>query len=125
MNNRNGQSDGGSQADPIRALNDALRKTFKGGVVVLSDGIMALEPKRQRAILAAVQAYDDFNETDDPWGEHDMAALPVDGELIFFIFDYLDPSGTELSEDPADPAKTERVLSIMFGREFGRKPETR
>ena len=66
MSDRNGQSDGGSQSDAIRALNDDLRKTFKGGIVVLSDGIIALGAKRQHAILAAVQAFDDFNEADDP-----------------------------------------------------------
>ena len=123
MSDRNGQSDGGSQSGAIRTLNDALRKTFKGGVVLLSDGIIALEAERQHAILAAVQAFDDFKEEDDPWGEHDMAAVMVDGERIFFKFDYLDPTGTELSDDPADPAKTERVLSIMFGHEFGRNTE--
>ena len=110
---------GGSQSDAIRALNDAFRRTFKGGIVVLSDGIIALGAKRQHAILAAVQAFDDFNEADDPWGEHDMAAVMVDGERIFFKFDYYDPIRAEYSDDPADPAKTERVLTIMFGREYG------
>ena len=90
---------------------------------MLSDGIIALGPKRQHAILAAVQAFDDFNEADDPWGEHDMAAVMVDGERIFFRIEYYDPTRAEYSDDPADPAKTERVLTIMFGREFGRKTE--
>ena len=123
MNCRNGQSDGGAQSAAIRALNDAFRKTFKGGTVVLSAGIMALETARQHAIFAAVQAFDDFNDADDPWGEHDMAAVMVDGERIFFRIEYYDPTGAELSDDPADPARTERVLTIMFGREFGRKTE--
>ena len=124
MNSRNGQSDGGAQSAAIRALNDAFRKTFKGGTVVLSAGIMALETARQHAIFAAVQAFDDFNDADDPWGEHDMAAVMVDGERIFFRIEYYDPTDdTQHSEDPACRAKTERVLTIMFGREFGRKTE--
>jgi Protein of unknown function (DUF3768) len=123
MHNRNGQSDGGSRSDAIRALNDALRKTFKGGLVVLSDGIIALEAERQHAILAAVQAFDDFTAHDDPWGEHDMAAVMVDGERIFFMIEYYDPTLTQLSDDPADASKTKRILTIMFGREFGRHTE--
>ena len=123
MNSRNGQTDGRSQSDAIRALNDAFRKTFKGGTVVLSAGIIALGAQRQHAVLAAVQAFDDFNDADDPWCEHDMAAVMVDGESIFFRIEHYDPTGAELSEDPADPARTERVLTIMFGREFGRKTE--
>ena len=123
MNSRNSQSGGGAQSATIRALNDAFRRTFKGGTVVLSAGIIALGATRQHAVLAAVQAFDDFNEADDPWGEHDMADVMVDGERIFFRIEYYDPTGTELSDDPADPARTERVLTIMFGREFGRKTE--
>ena len=65
-----------------------------------------------------MQAFDDFNEVDDPWGEHDMAAVMVDGARIFFQIDCYDPTRAEYSGDPADAAKTERVLTIMFGREF-------
>ena len=123
MNSRNGQSDSGAQSAAVRAHNDAFRKTFKGGTVVLSAGIIALAATRQHAVLAAVQAFDDFNDADDPWCEHDMAAVMVDGERIFFRIEYYDPTDTEPSEDPADPARTKRVLTIMFGREFGRKTE--
>ena len=66
MNSRNGQSDSGAQSVAIRALNDAFRRTFKGGTVVLSAGIMALAATRQHAILAAVPAFDDFKAVDDP-----------------------------------------------------------
>ena len=52
-----------------------------------------------------------------------MAAVMVDGERIFFQIEYYDPTRAESSDDPADAAKTERVLTIMFGREFSRKTE--
>lgn len=60
-------------------------------------------------------------------GEHDMGALDVeiDGpgfgtttERIFFKLDYYDPTLSFLSDDPADPSKTVRVLTIMLASEY-------
>jgi hypothetical protein len=118
MNNDNGQSDDKAQAHAIRTLKDAFRKSFTGGVVLLTAGIIAMATERQTAVLAAVQAFDDFNEDNDPWGEHDMAALTVDGERIFFKIDYYDLTRAHHSDDPADPSKTERVLTIMLASEY-------
>jgi hypothetical protein len=119
MNNQDddgGRDDGKSAA--IRDLNDALRTSLTGGVVLLSAGIIALGADAQARIMAAVQAFDAFTADNDPWGEHDMAALMVDGERIFFKIDYYDPTRARHSDDPADPSKTERVLTIMLGSEY-------
>ena len=51
-------------------------------------------------------------------GEHDFGSLDVDGETIFFKIDYLAPGGSLHSEDPADPTKTERVMTIMLASEY-------
>ena len=102
----------------IRALNDQLRTTMTGGKVMLSAGIAAMDLLAQARVLAAVRTFDGFNAENDPWHEHDMGALDVDGNRIFFKHDYYDPTLSYLSDDPADPTKTARVLTIMLAHEY-------
>jgi hypothetical protein len=46
----------------IRDLNDAFRRTFVGGTVVITDGVEALPSNQRRSILAKVRAFDAFTE---------------------------------------------------------------
>src|SRR5215207_4636777 len=102
----------------IRDLNDQLRRSLTGGVLVMTKGIIALGAKRQMAILSAIAAFDDFSPEDDPYGEHDFGALTIDGTRIFFKIDYLDRSLTGHSPNPADPTVTARVLTVMLAEEY-------
>jgi len=45
----------------IRDLNDQLRRSLTGGVLVMTKGIIALGAQRQLAILSAIAAFDDFS----------------------------------------------------------------
>ena len=120
----------------IRALNDKLRQSLTGGKVMITAGIIMLEAclrhdamsqENQARVLAAVRAFDAFTDENDPWGEHDMGALDVEVDgpgfgttthRIFFKHDYYDPTLSFLSDDPADPSKTVRVLTIMLADEY-------
>jgi hypothetical protein len=105
-------------ASRIRDLNDQFRRSLTGGMLVMTQGIIALGAKRQMAILSAIAAFDDFSTENDPYGEHDFGALTVDGTRIFFKIDYLDRSLTGHSPNPADPTVTARVLTVMLAEEY-------
>jgi hypothetical protein len=105
-------------ASRIRDLNDDLRRSLTGGVLVMTKGIIALGAKRQMAILSAIASFDDFSPENDPYGEHDFGALTVDGTRVLFKVDYLDRGLTGHSPDPADPSVTARVLTIMLAEEY-------
>ncbi len=62
----------------IRQLNDQLRQSLAGGVLVMTAGVIALGPARQLTILNAVAAFETFDEDNDPYGEHDFGALDIE-----------------------------------------------
>ncbi|GJD50517.1 hypothetical protein OPKNFCMD_3260 [Methylobacterium crusticola] len=101
-----------------RALNDILRRSLSGGVLMLTAGIIALGRERQQAILDAIAAYDDFTPDNDPRGEHDFGALTVGGERVFFKIDYYDRALSGGSADPSDSSITTRMLTIMLAHEY-------
>jgi hypothetical protein len=84
-------------------------------------GIRALPPEVQSAIREQVEKFSDFSADNDPHGERDFGAFTVRGvpEKIFWKIDYYaDKSCAFGSEDPADPAQTFRVLTIMLASEY-------
>jgi hypothetical protein len=104
--------------DRIRLLNDNFRSTFMGGQVVMTAGVAALLLDVQAHVLIQVQRFADFNADNDPHGEHDFGRFEVDGETYFFKVEYYSPDMQGGSEDPADPQKTTRVLTIMRADEY-------
>ena len=107
-----------TQTDTIRDLNDKFRRELQSGTLLLTAGIIALGAEAQARIIEAVRAFDDFTPDNDPYGEHDFGSVEVDGDKIFFKFDYFDLTHAMHSEDPADSSKTERVLTIMLASEY-------
>jgi hypothetical protein len=102
----------------IRELNDALRRTFIGGQVMLTSGVDALPPDVKAQVLQAVRSFDAFDNGNDPHREHDFGSFKIDGETFFFKIDYYSPGMQGGSEDPSDLEKTTRVLTIMFASEY-------
>jgi hypothetical protein len=103
----------------IRDLNDAFRRCFPpNGRRYITDGIFAFSDADREAILAKVRAFDSFTNANDPHGEHDFGSFDHKGERIFWKIDYYDAACKKGSEDPADPAQTTRVLTIMLAEEY-------
>lgn len=102
----------------IRELNDAFRRTFIGGTVVCTAGVLAMPPKQRARALSAVRLFEQFDEDNDPHREHDFGLIDCGGEAIMFKIDYYDRSVRIHSPDPADPAVTARVLTIMLASEY-------
>lgn len=114
----NSEKEGALSKERIRDLNDAFRTSFRGGRVVVTPSISEMEPVDQVAILEAVQNFKTFNEDNDPHNEHDFGSFDFGGEKFFWKIDYYDQSLKFGSEDPADPAQTTRVLTIMHASEY-------
>ena len=107
-----------SAAERIRTLNDDFRRTFVGGLVVITAGVEALPAEQRKSLLAKVRAFDAFTEDNDPHREHDFGAVDEAGVRYFWKVDYFDRATEFGSPDPADPAVTTRVLTIMRADEY-------
>jgi len=103
----------------IAELND-LARTAMGvaGRVVQTEGIAALPSQAQSSIREQVEKFNTFTPDNDPHGERDFGAFEHEGERIFWKIDYFDKALEFHSDDPADPSKTTRVLTIMLAREY-------
>jgi hypothetical protein len=102
----------------IRELNDAFRRSFVGGRVLMTEGLAALPVKSKAEVLAKVRAFDDFDRENDPHGEHDFVNFEHEGQRYFAKIDYYAPDMQGGSEDPSEPSKTTRVLTIMRADEY-------
>ena len=102
----------------IQVLNDNFRSTFVGGQVVMSAGVADLSLGTRAQVVLRVQTFADFTADNDPYGEHDFGSFEVAGETFFWKIDYYDSLCEFGSEDPTDPEKTTRVLTIVFAGEY-------
>lgn len=103
--------------DKIRQLNDQMRTTLKGHVVVTA-GVANLTDAEKVAAVCAMRDFSDFSEENDPHQEHDFGSFKIDGKTFFFKFDYYDKQMDYASPDPANPAVTQRVLTLMLAEEY-------
>lgn len=108
----------------IAALNDAVRKNPIAGKnhrLLVTPGISALtrgDALKLTTLMLNVAEFGTFNEDNDPHGEHDFGAFLFDGEKIFWKIDYYALDMEHGSEDPSDPEKTVRVLTVMLASEY-------
>ena len=102
----------------IRDLNDAFRKTFSGGKVVMTASVAALPEMVRANALIEVTRFDRFTAANDPHGEHDFGSFELVGRKFFWKVDCYDANMEFGSEDPSDPSKTTRVLTLMLAEDY-------
>ena len=107
-----------SNVETIRKLNDEFRRTFAGGKIMLTPGVSNLDATSMELALARLKTFNSFAPDNDPYSEHDFGAFEIPGQKLFFKIDYYDPGLEFGSEDPADPSKTTRVLTLMLAEEY-------
>lgn len=115
---QNISEDAAKRAAAIRNKNDAFRKSFSGGRVLLTPGITNLSAEHQQTVVFAVQGFDDFSPENDPYGEHDFGAITLEDAVLFWKIDYYDLDLQFGSSDPADDDVTCRVLTVMRADEY-------
>ena len=102
----------------IKQQNDQFRRTGIGGRYMITAGVKALGQEKVNQIVRKVQTFDQFTKDNDPYEEHDYGSFVHEGEKILWKIDYYDKNLEFGSEDPADPSKTTRVLTIMTALEY-------
>lgn len=102
----------------IRALNDAFRTTFRGGKVVTTASVAALPNMVVAEAFTRVASFDNFTPDNDSYDEHDFGALELCGRTFFWKIDAYDKNLKHGSEDPSDPEKTTRVLTLMLAEDY-------
>lgn len=95
----------------IALLNDAFRTTPTGGTVLLSAGVYELPDMVKAAAIRKVVSYDDFNEDNDPHGEHDFGKFELCNRRFFWKIDYFD----ERPQTAALLPTRRRLRNVMYG----------
>jgi hypothetical protein len=106
--------------EKIARLNDVLRTSLGvfGGRIVMTRSIALLPEADRFEVFKALRAFDAFCEDNDPYGEHDCASFDAAGHRCMFKVDYYDQAMQYASPDPADPAVTQRVLTVMLAEDY-------
>lgn len=102
----------------IRTLNDTLRTTGQGGKIMVTTGITGKGEAFLAATIDAMRAHDDFSPDNDPHGEHDFGRMVIEEIPVLWKIDYFDKTLEFGSDDPADPQKTCRVLTLLLAEEY-------
>ncbi len=114
-----------SASEQIRLLNDAFRTQhfaiapfLAQNQLVITRGVADLGNDFIDRAVKAVRQFSDFTEDNDPYGEHDFGIFKLDGITLNWKIDCYDEDLEYGSHDPADPAVTRRVITIMLAEEY-------
>lgn len=95
----------------IAKLNDKFRQS---GLYSVTQGVFGLID--MRGLVEAIRTFSDFNEDNDPDGEHNFGSLEWKGDTVFWKIDYYDKElygyCDPLSQD------CQRVLTVCLSIEY-------
>ncbi len=76
----------------------------------------SVKPDRSIGLLKAIETFRDFDEDNDPYGEHDFGSLIWHGTKVFWKIDYYDPD----LKYGCDPLAVEcrRVMTVMLAEGY-------
>ena len=95
----------------IRELNDAFRRSFSGGRVTMTAGVYELPDMVKAAALQKTATFDEFNEDNDPHGEHDFGSFELCGRKFFWkivtaqVVDLVQNRRREFARDVGSPVR--------------------
>lgn len=107
----------------IRALNDQFHTGMPQqiqhlGRRLLTASVWQLGAVACFEIMLSVRAFNEFGSDNDPWGEHDFGSFDYKGHTIFWKIDYFDKAEQMASPDPADPAVTTHLLTVLLASDY-------
>ena len=106
------------RAEQIAKLNDRLRITGKGGAIMITQNVQRVTGFDACVLAAALASYDAFDLDNDPHGERDFGDLSLWGYDLLWKVDYYNPDLKYGSNNPANPAVTSRVLTVMLASDW-------
>ena len=78
------------RGEAIAQLNDELRKTMRGGHIMVTRGVRALPGFNSSELARALAAHDTFDVDNDPHGERDFGDVELFGATLLWKIDYYD-----------------------------------
>jgi len=105
------------RAEVIARLNDQLRTTGTGGTIMITQNVKRITGFDAAVLTKTLAEYSHF-DADNEHHERDFGAMTLWGWDLLFKVDYYCPSLKFASEDPADPQKTHRVLTVMLASDW-------
>ncbi len=115
----------GERIAAIARDNDKFRAALAFGVptdfpgkVLVTPGVSAMGPEFLALLQLTVAGFADFNEDNDPLGDHSFGTVEVCGTRVFWKIDLYDEKYTFGASVPESPEKTRRVLTMLLPSEY-------
>ena len=102
----------------IAETNDQVRQTLARDRLMVTVGIQELSQETQNRIFTAIETYDSFKPSNDPYLEHDFGKVEVDGHTVFWKLEYYDNNLEYHTPDALNRSVTRRVLCVMLAEEY-------
>lgn len=110
----------------IANQNDNFRMSIMGetnintpkGKTVMTQGVSSLSPDILLELTHKVATFDDFTVEADPYKFHEMGVIKISDITIWFKIDLYDENYEGGSEEPENPEKTRRVLTMLLPSEY-------